>query len=180
MTHSSALNSLLTIIRIVALAALMLPITVAADLYDKPEVEIRNFKDSDNRYLEQGYERINELARRHFGGSLQQSLDHDLTLLQRLLDEKIITAEDRRALQDMGIVLGELLLQNDELKWVIYEDKYGPSRALQLKHTNNYLFPITMISRRGETGLAVDVSALYKKATDKIASYRAIARRNYY
>ena len=179
-THRKPLKPLVNLLRLTCMALLVLPVILNADSFYKPEFEIRNFKESDNRYLQQGYERINELAQRHFGGNLQRSLNHDLDILQRLLDQKFVTAKDRRLLQDMGLVLGELLRQNDELKWVVYEDKYGPSRALQLKHTNNYLFPITMISRRAETGLAVDVSALYKKATDKIAEYRATARRNYY
>ena len=100
-------------------------------------------------------------------------------LKQRLLDDKRVKASDRRLLQDMGIVFGGLLQKQFDLKWLIYEDKYGPSRALQLKHTNNFLFPITMISRRAETGLSVDVAGLYEKAVGKIAAYKEAERAKY-
>ena len=100
-------------------------------------------------------------------------------MLQRLLDSKLVVAKDRRLLQDMGIVLGDLLLQQFNLRWVMYVDKYGPSRALQLKHSQNFIFPITMISRRAEVGVAVDISALYDQASIKIEGYIAAAKRFY-
>tara|TARA_B110000967_G_C18822441_1_gene529458 strand:+ start:831 stop:1382 length:552 start_codon:yes stop_codon:yes gene_type:complete len=140
---------------------------------------IRPFSEGDEKYLQQGRDRINQLTRRHFGSSLQQQRAHDIALLQRLLDSKRVVAKDRRLLQDMGIVLGDLLLQQFNLRWVIYADKYGPSRALQLKHSENFLFPITMISRRAEVGVTVDISELYDQASIKIEGYKAAARRFY-
>lgn len=138
------------------------------------------FKPSDHRYLQQGYERINELTKRHFGSQLQQQVDHDLELMQRLLDSDAVGASDRRLLQDMGIVMGRLLEQEQDLRWVVYQDKYGRSRALQLKRTDNTLFPITMISRRAEVGVDVDIKALYQKAYDRVDAYREAIRRAYY
>lgn len=140
---------------------------------------LRQFSEADEKYLQQGRDRINELTRRHFGSALQQQQAHDIALLQRLLDSKLVTAKDRRLLQDMGIILGDLLMQQFNLRWVIYADKYGPSRALQLKHSENFLFPITMISRRAEVGVNVDITELYNKAVEKIAAYKAAARRFY-
>ena len=54
---------------------------------------------------------------------------------------------------------------------VAYHDQHGRSRALQLKHSDYFFFPITMISRRAETGLAVDIEALYQQVAQKIANY---------
>ncbi len=161
-----------------AVLALLISAGSAANSADS--FEVHKFKESDKRYLQLGYERINELTQRHFGSQLQMSTAHDLPLLQRLLDTKAVKADDRRLLQDMGIVLGQLLEREFELRWVVYEDKYGPSRALQLTRTNNTLFPITMISRRAEAGLAVDVQALYDKAANRIAAYKDAIRRSYY
>lgn len=144
---------------------------------DRPT--LRPFNEADEKYLQQGRDRINALTRRHFGSALQQQRSHDMALMQRLLDSKLVTAKDRRLLQDMGIILGDLLLQQFNLRWVIYADKYGPSRALQLKHSENFLFPITMISRRAEVGVAVDIAELYNKAVEKIAAYKKAARRFY-
>ena len=140
---------------------------------------VRLFSEGDEKYLQQGRDRINQLTRRYFGSALQQQRARDIALLQRLLDNKQVVAKDRRLLQDMGIVLGDLLLQEFNLRWVMYVDKYGPSRALQLKHSQNFIFPITMISRRAEVGVAVDISALYDQASIKIEGYIAAAKRFY-
>lgn len=170
----------LTASLLLVLAALMLPLTTYAKTYVASEVELSVFKASDFNYLKQGHDRIEELTKKHFGSRLQGVPDHDLELLQRLLNDKRVKASDRRLLQDMGIVFGGLLQKQFDLKWLIYDDKYGPSRALQLKHTNNFLFPITMISRRAETGLSVDVAGLYEKAVGKIAAYKEAERAKYY
>lgn len=162
-----------------ALLALML-LSVKAWANDRDDFSVSAFKPSDHRYLQQGYERINELTKRHFGSQLQQQADHDLELMQRLLNSKAVSATDRRLLQDMGIVMGRLLEQEQDLRWVVYEDKYGRSRALQLKRTNNTLFPITMISRRAEVGVDVDIKALYQKAYERVDAYRDAIRRSYY
>ena len=164
------------------LISLCLPLSLAAQGWGDATADqatLRQFSESDERYLQQGRDRINELTRRHFGSALQQQREHDIRLMQRLLDKKIVTEKDRRLLQDMGIVLGDLLLQKFNLRWVVYSDKYGPSRALQLKHSENFLFPITMISRRAEVGVIVNIDELYEKAVAKIADYKAAARRFY-
>ena len=167
-------------VSLIMLACLMLSIGAQGfgdKTADSPTV--RPFSDGDEKYLQQGRDRINQLTRRHFGSALQQQRAHDIALLQRLLDNKLVTAKDRRLLQDMGIVLGDLLLQQFNLRWVIYADKYGPSRALQLKHSESFLFPITMISRRAEVGVTVDITELYDNASIKIEDYKAAARRFY-
>ena len=33
----------------------------------------------------------------------------------------------------MGVVLGEILIQNNPVNWIIYTDSLGKSRALQIK-----------------------------------------------
>lgn len=177
---SPPMNLQQTVILLLMLIGLLLSLNAQGfgdKTADRPT--LRQFTEADEKYLQQGRDRINELTRRHFGSALQHQRAHDIALLQRLLDNQLVTAKDRRLLQDMGIILGDLLLQQFNLRWVIYADKYGPSRALQLKHSENFLFPITMISRRAEVGVSVDITALYDKAVTKIADYKAAARRFY-
>jgi hypothetical protein len=177
-------NSVIALQKIAAslliLASLLLSVS-AQGFNDKTADSpiLRPFGQADEKYLQQGRDRINQLSRRHFGSALHQQREHDITLLQRLLDSRLVTAKDRRLLQDMGIVLGDLLIQQFNLRWVVYVDKYGPSRALQLKHSENYLFPITMISRRAEVGVTVDIAELYESAVIKIEGYKAAAKRFY-
>ncbi len=69
----------------------------------------------------------------------------------------------------MGVIMGDLLAADLGLHWVIYEDRLGRSRALRYKETDNFLFPITMISRRREVDNRSSVSEIYRKAVDAIS-----------
>jgi len=51
---------------------------------------------------------------------------------------------------------------------VIYKDKLGRSHALQYRDSDNYLFPITMISRRREADNLKPVADIYAKAESAI------------
>ena len=62
----------------------------------------------------------------------------------------------------------DLLAAELSMRWVIYEDKYGRSRALRLGDTDNYLFPVTMISRRREAANLESVEFIYDKAYSSI------------
>jgi len=64
--------------------------------------------------------------------------------------------------------MGDLLAQELNLHWVIYEDSVGRSRALRYKETDNYLFPMTMISRRREAGNLSPVVDIYAQAVKLI------------
>jgi hypothetical protein len=66
--------------------------------------------------------------------------------------------------------MGDLLSVEFDLHWVIFEDAMGRSRALRYRETDNFLFPITMISRRREVGNQTSVADIYQKASDTIAA----------
>jgi len=130
-----------------------------------------DFSESDHKYLTLSRQRLTQKTQTIFGTQFHGTRRHDIALLQRLLDEKKIAADQRQLLQDMGVILGDIMLREFNVKWVIYHDQYGRSRALQLKHSDYFFFPITMISRRAETGLTVDIEALYQQVAQKIADY---------
>jgi hypothetical protein len=126
----------------------------------------------DRTYMQEQRQRIDELARVNLGRQLHREKAHDLGILQALLDRRLIQPEQTLELQAMGLVMGDILALELELTWVVYEDKYGRSRALRLADTDNFLFPMTMISRRVEAGATVSVQAVYDKAYKMIAPYR--------
>ena len=107
---------------------------------------------------------LDDLARRHLGRQFRSSKSNDLELLQLLLDRKLILPGQTRELQAMGVIMGDLLAQDLDMHWVIYEDKVGRSRALRYRETENYLFPMTMISRRREADNQTPVVDIYQKA----------------
>ncbi|KGE05298.1 hypothetical protein HRUBRA_00120 [Pseudohaliea rubra DSM 19751] len=128
------------------------------------EARIDELTDLDRRYLAQQREDLEELARSELGAFFTGDPAEDLPVLQRLLDQDVVTADDRRNLQAMGVVLGDLLAEELDMHWVIYEDRVGRSRALRYRQSDNYLFPATMVSRRREAGDLTPVQAIYDKA----------------
>jgi hypothetical protein len=92
--------------------------------------------------------------------------------LQDLLDRRLVRKGQTVELQAMGVIMGDVLAADLDMDWVIYSDKHGRSRALRMGKTDNFLFPITMISRRVEAGAKVDVEAVFEKARSSIEPYR--------
>ncbi|MFT5481505.1 MAG: hypothetical protein ACI9GW_000147 [Halieaceae bacterium] len=126
----------------------------------------------DKRYIEQQRERVDNIARSELGRQLSQNKQTNLEILQTLLDRRLIKPDQTLELQAMGAVLGNELAREMSMHWVIVEDRYGRSRALQLDTNENFLFPMTMISRRVEAGAKVSVQSIYDKAVGIITPLR--------
>lgn len=150
--------------------AIALAVTTLAALAETPP-RIYSPAPVDREFMQAQRASIDDLARINLGRQLRGEVDHDLGILQALLDRRVVRAEQTLELQAMGVVLGQLLAAQLELQWVVYEDTYGRSRALQLGDGKNYLFPITMISRRAEVGARVDVAEIYQNAVNVAAPY---------
>ncbi len=145
--------------------------THAQDLDD--EGEISSFDAADEVYLQQQYDLLQGIADRELATRFGGNKTHDLALLQKLIDSRALKSEQRRELQAMGVVLGRLLAQEYKLRWVVYRDSVGRSRALQIDETKRVVFPITMLSRRLEVGARTNVQEVYAKAGRIIEYTRA-------
>ena len=84
-----------------------------------------------------------------------------LGTLRALLTAKVFSPEQTYELQSMGIVLGDVFVQDMGFHWIIVGDEYGRDPAIKFRDTNVLLFPLTMISKRIERGETVDVFDLY-------------------
>ncbi|MEH6568009.1 MAG: DUF3806 domain-containing protein [Halioglobus sp.] len=120
----------------------------------------------DIQYMNNQRALIEDLTRNNFGSAFNRNRDHDLDLLQRLLDRDLVNPKQTAELQAMGIIMGDLLAADLDLHWVIYEDSVGRSRALRYRQSEEYLFPVTMISRRREADNRTGVNDVYQKAYD--------------
>ena len=118
----------------------------------------------DRRFMDNQVAALEDITRREFGRQFSGTKATDLALLQRLLDQKLVKADDTSLLQGMGVILGELLRKEKALFWTIYTDRLGRSRALEIPGKREFVFPMTMISRRVEAGVEVQVSEVYEKA----------------
>ncbi|MEO0435366.1 MAG: DUF3806 domain-containing protein [Pseudomonadota bacterium] len=125
----------------------------------------------DQRFMDEQRQRINELTLRYYGGRCCRSAA-ELTYLQRLLDERRVNETEELELQAMGILLGDLLVREQSMEWIVFEDAQGRSRALRLADSENYLFPATMISRRRMAGDLTPVIDIYRKAVTDIESVK--------
>jgi hypothetical protein len=129
------------------------------------------FSPTDESRQQHQRQTIRDLAALHLGRAFGGVKERDLETLQKLLDDRVVESEDSAQLQSMGVILGDLLAHELDMRWVIYEDREGRSRALQLGETQNFLFPITMISRRAEIGIKVNVTEIYAKAVSEMEPY---------
>jgi len=71
-------------------------------------------------------------------------------------------------LQALGICLGDALAQELLMDWVIVDDEYGLSPALNWPGTTIYTFPQTLISKRIEQGEAVDIKRLFEGTAEMV------------
>lgn len=116
------------------------------------------------------------LARRLGILSLSQS-ESDLKTLQSLVDQKFISKRDIRSWQAIGVIFGDILVKQHRLKWIFYEDEYGSSKALQWKETENFIFPITLFSRRVQFKQDIVMTELYEELSGVIDGFKAYERR---
>lgn len=84
-----------------------------------------------------------------------------LGTLRALLKSKAFRPNQTYELQSMGVVLGDVFVQNMGFHWIVVEDEYGRDPAIQYKSTSIILYPLTMISKRIEGGEEIDVFELY-------------------
>jgi hypothetical protein len=133
------------------------------------EARITELSYLDKQYMSQQRELIADLAALELGRSFNGNQDNDLEILQLLLDRRLVRSDQTRELQAMGIIMGDLLAADLGMNWVIYEDSQGRTRALRYQQSDEYLFPVTMISRRREVGNQTPVAVIYQKARDIIA-----------
>jgi len=135
------------------------------------EGRVMELTPTDARQLEYQRKAVQDMAALHLGRRISGDKQRDIEMLQMLLDRRIVSSGETRDLQSMGVVLGDLLADELDMEWVVYEDRYGRSKALQLGPSMNFLFPITMISRRVDAGLTVDIGEIYEKAMKEMEPY---------
>lgn len=101
---------------------------------------------------------------------LYDQAEHKVRLIQTILDNDWIQADETWKLQALGVTLGDLIVQQSPMEWVQVSDQYGTDPALAVPRTALLMFPLTMISKRIESGESVDIAAISRFALDQIAA----------
>ncbi len=135
----------------------------AATSEDAPRIVELSLRD--RQILEGQRRRADEIARDVTYLELNGRL-RDLDALQQIVDRGAVPEDDRYGLQSLGVALGDVMASELGLEWVVYEDDVRPSRALRVPGTDQLVFPVTMISKRVERGVPVDVRELFESARE--------------
>ena len=114
-----------------------------------------------------------DLIARRLGVLNMKGDQSDLKVLQNLVDRKAIGRDDVRGLQSLGVVFGDLLVNEFGLSWVSYEDDIGTSKALRWKKTENYVFPVTMFSKRVQFKEDIDMAGVFEDIGGEIERFIA-------
>lgn len=155
-------------ILLIIFTSLICGISFAQSSKDGPVLE--ELRWVDNGYLERQRAVIDEIGRSEFGTRVRKDIG-DLRLLQRIIDEGLINQTQRQQLQAMGVVLGDVYVNELGLEWRVYKDAEGKSRAVCIPKTTHCLFPITMISKRASLGVKPNIRELYDKGISLIADH---------
>lgn len=120
---------------------------------------------------------VRDLLARTVGSTRLTEDESDLGRLQVLIDRRVIRNADVETWQALGVVFGDLLVTVHGLKWVMYEDELGVSKALQWRDTANFVFPVTVFSKRVQFNESIDVRSIFDKISADIEAFKQEANR---
>lgn len=96
------------------------------------------------------------------------TIEGKLDLLEAILAGGWIASAETVKLQALGATFGDAIAQKLLMEWVLVEDEYGQTAALNWPGTKLLSFPLTMIAKRVEDGEAVDVRDLFEGVCERI------------
>ena len=133
-------------------------------------VTIEELSWMDKNKMQQQEDKIKELAKSKLGTNLTRTWS-DISVLQRIIDQKLVKTDDFATQEAMGVILGQIMQADfpSHLQWKVYKDKQGRSKALCVVKTQECLFPITMLSRHMQLEMEVNVTTIYDNAINQIA-----------
>ena len=140
---------------------------------EEAQITVKDLSLGQRYALSSQHQEIEDLIARRLGILSLKGNISDLKILQSLIERKVMKSADVRQWQGMGIVFGEILAEEFGLHWVSYEDDLGTSKALRWRKTENYVFPVTMFSKRVRFKEKIDVDAIYDKIQADIERFKA-------
>lgn len=124
----------------------------------------------DRTRLDQQRAIVAAAAKQRYGTSNLTKTAADLSVLQRLIDDKVFRKTQTYELQSLGIAFGDVLATELPLRWVMVTDEYGTDPTLRFKATTVQINALTMISKRIEKDEKVNLSELLRITREQLAS----------
>jgi len=94
---------------------------------------------------------------------------NELGVIDALLASNEIRPDQTWELQALGVVFGDALARKLMLEWVTVEDEFGKDPALNWPGTSLLCYPLTMISKRIESGEAVDATDMLERTSELLS-----------
>lgn len=107
-------------------------------------------------------------ANQRYGASTLRKTVADLSVLQRLIDDRVFSKSQTYELQSLGIAFGDVLASELPLRWVMVTDEYGTDPTLRFKATTVQINALTMISKRIEKGEKVNLLELLRITREQL------------
>ena len=115
---------------------------------------------------------VRELLVRKLGILSLKGTKEDLRILQQLVDRRLLHKRDVKEWQALGVYFGDILVRDFGLHWVVYEDKLGVSKALRWRSSENYVFPISLFSKRNRFNEDIEMAEIYEKLESEIVRFK--------
>ncbi len=138
-----------------------------------PKSKFSELSESDAARLNQQRAIVAEEAKRRYETPSLTKTKADLAVLQRLLDDRVFSKVQTYELQCLGVVFGDALASELPLRWVMVTDEWGTDPTLRFKDSTIQLNALTMIAKRVEDGVALDVSDLFAGSKKVVADMEA-------
>jgi len=100
----------------------------------------------------------------------------DLSVLQRLIDDKAFSKSQTYQLQCLGVAFGDVLASELPLRWAMITDEYGTDPTLRFKKTSMSINALTLISKRIEREEAVSLSDLLSTTRQRLSEFEKQVR----
>ncbi len=132
---------------------------------------------ADRTRLEEQRAIVAAAVKQRYGISALRKTAADLSILQRLIDDKVFSKSQTYELQSLGIAFGDVLASELPLRWVMVTDEYGTDPTLRFKDTTLQINALTMISKRIERDEEVNLSELLHTTREQLTRLRKVTTR---
>lgn len=104
---------------------------------------------------------VADLVEKNFHGKKLAKSPSDFTILQEIVNKKMLGPKRTWELQALGICFGDALTSYIQgLNWMLVTDEYGTDPTLRYRNSSLQINALTMISKRVEGGEDVDIAAM--------------------
>jgi hypothetical protein len=118
---------------------------------------------------------IKELIGRRLRILSMTGTKRDLQHFQAVVDRRLLRPDQTVEWQALGVVFGDLLVNEFGLQWVSYEDELGASKALRWRTTDNFIFPVTVFSKRVQFGERIKVAEIYSALEAEVVRFKRLS-----